>query len=66
MEQINMNKSKRIFYFDEIRALAIFLVILFHVSQHFAKASVKYSFFWSFSSCLKALGFYWCSSIFHD
>ena len=56
MEQINMSKSKRIFYFDEIRALAIFLVILVHVSQYFAKASVKYSFFWSFSSSLKALG----------
>lgn len=58
MNKISVNKkSKRIFYFDEIRALAIFLVILFHVSQHFARASMKYTFFWSFSSSLKALGY---------
>lgn len=50
-------RSNRIFYFDEIRALAIFLVILLHVSQHFARVSVKYTFFWSFTSSLKALGY---------
>lgn len=57
MNKINTNsKSKRIFYFDELRVLAIFFVILVHVSQHFARVSVKHTLFWSFSASLKAFG----------
>lgn len=48
--------KKRIFYFDEIRALAILFVILIHVSKWFAAAETPQSLYWCFSSFLAALG----------
>ena len=52
-----MAKTKeRIFYFDELRTLAIIFVVLIHICKHFAHAEVAHSLFWTFSSSLEAFG----------
>ena len=52
-----MNKVKdRIFYFDEIRALAILLVLLVHTSKWFAANQTPHSLFWTFPTYLGSLG----------
>ncbi len=52
-----MAKTKeRIFYFDELRALAIIFVILIHICKHFSHVEATYSVFWLFSSSLEAFG----------
>lgn len=57
MDTVNIKKkSKRIFYIDEIRALAILFVILIHTSNYFTKEATVHSLFWSFSSSLAAFG----------
>ena len=58
--------KKRIFYFDEIRALAILFVILIHVSKWFAAAETPQSLYWCFSSFLAALGNIGVPKIFKD
>lgn len=51
-----VQKNGRIFYIDEIRALAILLVILIHVSKWFVAVEVPHTLFWHFSSFLFSLG----------
>ncbi|MBE6501036.1 MAG: hypothetical protein E7Z79_01190 [Methanobrevibacter thaueri] len=48
--------KNRIFYIDEIRALAILLVLLIHVTKWFAHVETPDSLFWAFSSSFAALG----------
>ena len=48
--------KNRIFYLDELRALAIIFVILIHVSKWFAEVETPHSLFWCFSSSLAAFG----------
>lgn len=49
-------KKPRIFYYDALRAFAIFFVILIHTSKWFAKNEAVHSLFWNYSSSLAALG----------
>lgn len=49
-------KKERIFYLDEIRALAIIFVILIHVSKWFVKAETPHTLFWNFSTSFTVLG----------
>ena len=52
-----MNKVKeRIFYFDEIRALAILLVLLVHTSKWFAANQTPHTLFWTFPIYLGSIG----------
>lgn len=52
-----MTKVKdRIFYFDEIRALAILFVLAIHVTKWFAYAETPDTVAWMFSSSFAALG----------
>lgn len=52
-----MNKVKdRIFYFDEIRALAILLVLLVHTSKWFAVNQTPNTLFWIFPTYLGGIG----------
>ena len=52
-----MNKVKeRIFYFDEIRALAILLVLLVHTSKWFAANQTPHTLFWTFPTYLGGIG----------
>ena len=46
----------RIFYFDEIRTLAILFVLVIHVTKWFAHAETPDTLFWYFSSSFAALG----------
>ena len=48
--------KNRIFYIDEIRALAILFVLLIHVTKWFANAETPDTLFWAFSSSFAALG----------
>lgn len=48
--------KNRIFYFDELRALAILLVILIHVSKWFAEVEPIHSFFWCVTTAFCSLG----------
>ena len=48
-------KKKRIFYFDALRASAILLVVLIHLSKWFAKVETVGSSFWTFSTFLGVL-----------
>lgn len=47
-------KKKRIFYFDQIRALAIILVVMIHVCNVFMDAHTKGSFGWMVPSFTKS------------
>lgn len=49
-------KKDRIFYFDEIRALAIICVLIIHVSKWFVEVETPQTLFWYFSSYLAAVG----------
>lgn len=49
-------KKERIFYIDEIRALAIIFVVFIHVSKWFVNAETPHTLFWNFSSSFAALG----------
>lgn len=49
-------KNERIFYLDEIRALAILFVILIHVSKWFAEVETPHTLFWNFSSIIGSFG----------
>lgn len=49
-------KKERIFYIDQIRALAIIFVIFIHVSKWFAYAETPHTLFWNFSSSFGLLG----------
>lgn len=49
-------KKERIFYLDEIRALAIIFVIFIHVSKWFVNVETPHTLFWSFSSSFALLG----------
>ena len=49
-------KSKRIFYFDALRALAILFVLLIHVTKWFVNVETPDTTFWVFSSSFSALG----------
>lgn len=52
-----MDKVKdRIFYFDEIRALAILLVLLVHTSKWFAVNQTPHTLFWIFPTYLGSIG----------
>ena len=48
--------KNRIFYIDEIRALAILFVLLIHVTKWFVHAETPDTTFWVFSSSFAALG----------
>lgn len=48
--------KKRIFYFDEIRALAILLIILVHTSKWFASSQVPHTVLWALPFYLQYVG----------
>lgn len=53
IESNDKPKKKRIFYFDQIRALAIVLVVMIHVCNPFMEAHVKGSVGWMIPSFTK-------------
>ena len=53
---MSTTKKSRIFYFDEIRALAILFVLLIHVSKWFVQELPKHSLDWTFAISLQAIG----------
>ena len=54
IENNDKPKKKRIFYFDQIRALAIILVVMIHVCNVFIDANTKGSFGWMVPSFTKS------------
>lgn len=49
-------KKNRIFYFDEIRALAILFVLLVHLSKWFVSGAPEHDVYWLFARAMQAIG----------
>lgn len=52
----SINKKKRVFYFDALRAFAIIFVIIIHSSKWFAVNEPVHSLYWTFSASWASLG----------